>query len=246
MAVQLSRWPAAVILLANALAGLIIYVQCGWHFIRGYDEVGNFVVVGLISILAALNAAAAVLVGGWLFVSRRWKAALRTRSLLIGFVASAVLLFSSPLFVPSLGRFANHHGVLQTPLVEAAIYGDGQLVTRLVANGVDPNVRHVAFGTTALHYMAYSGSHDVVELLLEKGADPNARAKVSLETPLHWAVKGRANLRTIELLAKYGADRSLENNEGETPLDYAMIIPDPEGSAIFRVFNGTGKPGENR
>lgn len=90
--------------------------------------------------------------------------------------------------------------------------------------------------------MARGGSHAVVKLLLEKGADPNAQADVSLETPLHWAVEGRANLTTIELLAEHGADPDLEDGDGETPLDYAMIIPDPKGSAIYQVFGRGGKP----
>jgi ankyrin repeat protein len=38
------------------------------------------------------------------------------------------------------------------------------------------------------------------------------------ETALHWAVQ-MDQLEVVELLVRYNADLTLENNQGETPLD---------------------------
>jgi hypothetical protein len=36
---------AAVILVANLVLATLMYLTVGWHFIRDYEEVGNFLVV---------------------------------------------------------------------------------------------------------------------------------------------------------------------------------------------------------
>ncbi|KAJ7995320.1 hypothetical protein DPEC_G00243330 [Dallia pectoralis] len=58
-------------------------------------------------------------------------------------------------------------------LIEAARTNNSQDVTRLLAEGVEPNHRH-RLGWTALMVAAMNRQHSVVKVLLESGADPNA------------------------------------------------------------------------
>jgi ankyrin repeat protein len=75
-------------------------------------------------------------------------------------------------------------------------------------------------GQTPLHWMAYLGDVDGVRLLLEAGADPNA-VDQSGNTALHDAVLSRQHL-VVALLVAGGADSSVRNLEGKSPLDLAL------------------------
>jgi hypothetical protein len=232
-------WHWAPTLFVNVVIAAVIYPVAGWHFIRGYNEVGNFIVIALVQIQAGLNLLLAMALAIWLVLARRGTS--RAWSIAIGFAASALLVFLSPYVVPTIGRFAKHHRWIDTPLIEAVRYGDSELAAILVRAGADPKTKHVALEITPLHYVAARGDYQVVRLLLEKGADPNAQA-FGLETPLHWAIRGRANVTTLEALAKFGANPDLEDFQGFTPLDYANQIAEPDKSVIYRVFGRTPIP----
>lgn len=131
------RYWVAVIFVNLIIAGLI-YPAAGWHFIRGYNEVGNFIVIALVQMQAGLNLLFAIALGFWLVLAKR----------------------------------------------------------------------------------------------------PTSRAG-GLETPLHWAIRGRANVTTLEALAKFGANPDLEDFQGVAPLAYANQIPEPDKSVIYRVFGRT-------
>ena len=196
---KLAGFTAAIILLANVILATLMYATVGWHFVRGYNEVANFLVVPCAVVQAAVNlflAASVVLVA-------RWRRMPGVHIAAISFCLSAAMVLFSPLFTPVLGSVANRRLWIKTPLVEAARYGDAETVITLVRNGANPNARQIALGTTALHYMAAGGEVDAVEALLAYGADPNARAATSLETPLHWAIRSRANTATIRSLVTH-------------------------------------------
>ncbi len=149
---------------------------------------------------------------------------------------SALVTALSPLVAPAIGRIAKRNLWIKTPLVEAARYGDADLVMILLRKGADPNARQVSLGTTPLHSMAARGEEEAVRLLLENGADPNARAYTSLATPLHWAITFRANLPTIATLVEHGADPALKDWKGKTPIDLTAVILDPRRTEILRVL----------
>ena len=58
-----------------------------------------------------------------------------------------------------------------TPLVLAAMGGDGEIVATLLDAGADPDAT-TRDGSTALHAAAFMGQADVVRLLLDRGANP--------------------------------------------------------------------------
>ena len=61
---------------------------------------------------------------------------------------------------------------------------------------------------------------EIIRTLLVNGADINQRTSYSRETPLHITVKNDI-VKSTELLLDYGADRSLKNDYGKTPLEIA-------------------------
>ncbi len=60
-----------------------------------------------------------------------------------------------------------------------------------------------------------------VEVLLKRGATVNATAKNGM-TPLHYACRGVNISKTGVLLIQAGADRSLRDANGASPVDYAL------------------------
>ena len=213
---------SAGILLGNLVIVGLMYLTVGWHFIRGYEEVANFVVFPCAIGQAGTNLLIAVpiaLVG-------RWRRSTSGRTALASLSLAAALTLLSPVIAPIIGRIAKRNLWIETPLVEAARYGDSDLVITLLTRGANPNVKQTALGTTPLHYMAARSELKAVNALLADGADPNA-ADDGLETPLHWTVRHRAGVRVIEALVKHGADPTLEDGEGKSPVEYTYVIPNP-------------------
>lgn len=95
-------------------------------------------------------------------------------------------------------------------------------------------------GVTALHHAVRFRSPTAVATLLEHGANVNQQCKRSGGTPLHRAVTttgapGTAGRKAeaiaiISLLLKHGADASIANQSGKTPIDY---VNDAEIRALF-------------
>ena len=74
-----------------------------------------------------------------------------------------------------------------TPLMVAALTGQSDVATLLLAKGAKPDIKNND-GSTALHMAAFLGHIEIVNALAAKGADVNVRNKRS-ETPLD-TVKG--------------------------------------------------------
>ena len=115
----------------------------------------------------------------------------------------------------------------------------------LIASGADVNARENIGGDTVLHDAVLDTSKEVVELLINNGANLDARDKAG-RTPLHeFASAGgsskaiyktlsgqvvvreyeflpKPNLQILELLIDSGADTSLKDSSGETPLNIAI------------------------
>jgi len=75
----------------------------------------------------------------------------------------------------------------------------------------------------SIHEAARNGDIEVVKQHLDAGADVNAKDDKFGLTPLHFAA-GRGNTRkeVVELLIAKGVDVNAKDEDGETPLDWAI------------------------
>jgi len=206
-----------------------------WYYLRGYNEVSNMIVAPAVSVLVIGNLVAA----GAIWTVQYFRGVAGYGPIIASFLLASLINLLSPLVAPTFGRFANRHLWIETPLIEAARYGDAPVVIALVEDGEGPIVTCAALGTTPLHYMAYGGKFDAVQLLLNEGANPNAQEKGSLETPLHWAVRARTDLAVIRTLVAHGASITATDHEGRTAIDYTDTIPEPQASDIRAAMNDT-------
>lgn len=77
-------------------------------------------------------------------------------------------------------------------------------------------------GWTPLHMAVFFGHIDLVRLLLDAGADIDALSKNGQDlTPLHSALANPHHARVGLLLIEKGADITLAQSDGYTPLHYA-------------------------
>jgi cytohesin len=91
---------------------------------------------------------------------------------------------------------------------EAALKGNIEAVKQHLAGGADVNAKNVD-GWTPLHEAAFGGRKEIVELLISNGADVNAKGE-SGRTPLDLATQSKRNLKTADLLRKYGGKTGKE------------------------------------
>ena len=110
----------------------------------------------------------------------------------------------------------------------------------LLSHGADANLGRRESAETPLHHaMCGKGPDDgklqIVTALLDAGAHPNHKAKtgvtsfnfmrdvqVRAETPLHRAA-GYASKEVIEALLAAGADRSIRDANGDSPLSWGSL-----------------------
>jgi len=110
--------------------------------------------------------------------------------------------------------------------VEASNLG---MLSVLLGSKADPNRYALSYSCSPLHTACESPndfSIDVVTMLLQNDADVNARHHESGQTPLH-IVSQQGHSELCELLIKYGANASLEDNNRQTPLSLALNAGKP-------------------
>ena len=125
-----------------------------------------------------------------------------------------------------------------TPLIFAMILENDHIVRYLLEKGADMNQRFTKKDITPLIYSVRNGIlagdseidksgyfYHVSECFLEKGADVNATDKDG-NTALMWFVLGfKPCIHNFKgLLLKFGADKNIRNNEGETAVDIAARL----------------------
>lgn len=119
-----------------------------------------------------------------------------------------------------------------TPLVEAALAGDREIVVLLIEKGADPAGRD-GKGFTALHAAAHMGHVDIVELLIDQGVDLNDQQNTSKITPLHAAAE-RDYQDVAKILLLRGAEIDPKTGSGHTPAFMAVLNGHPDMVKLLR------------
>ena len=106
-----------------------------------------------------------------------------------------------------------------TPLADAALKGDLEGVRALLAYGARTDAVSQA-GTQPIHDAALGDNAEVIRELAMRGADVNARTRVEAQTPLYIAAS-MGKMKAVEALVALGADLTIKDSKGRTPLDAA-------------------------
>ncbi|KAK1505078.1 hypothetical protein CABS01_08856 [Colletotrichum abscissum] len=142
---------------------------------------------------------------------------------------------------PDYHRVAEFGDTQCTALFLAATYGKTESVRLLLKHG-DPDIEFTPSsdiekekadtrGYTALAVASLYSHVEIVRLLLEHGANVNHRIPGTSLTPLHLAHSGD----TLAVLLEYGADKEAKDDNGYTPLFYAVTKQD--SSLTRRLVN---------
>ena len=127
----------------------------------------------------------------------------------------------------------------ESPLMLAAIKGQQDLVTKLIARDADINKP----GWTPLHYAASSGQVAIMKLLLDKYAFIDAQSPNGT-TPLMMAAM-YGSIDSVKLLLEEGADLSMKNQQGMSAIDFAKRGNRPDAAEMLagatRKKAGDGK-----
>lgn len=144
-------------------------------------------------------------------------------------------------------------------LANAAFFGHWKICDFLIKHGADVNYKITSTEETPLHNAFAKAGRPyyrcVVRLLLEHGADPNARTmpgketgafmrdvRTKGETPLHRAA-AYGDTTSIQLLLDAGADKTIKDAHGDTPLSWASIHLRP-GRILYLLQHGAHRVSE--
>jgi len=123
-------------------------------------------------------------------------------------VAKVLLVCIALVLVPGCGP--SPHAAART--------GDYESLAKMLADGLDPDVRDARQHTPLMYAVGY-GHENVVRLLLANGADVHAAYRAG-PTPVHWAaIMGRAEILRLLLDSGGAVDERTQN--GMTPLHEA-------------------------
>ena len=112
----------------------------------------------------------------------------------------------------------------ESPLIQAARTGSLDTIQLLLDSGADVNVPGPTgddWDATPLQHAILARQSGAVRLLLERGADPNHVANPNAPAPLLLAA-GDTDPTFVNLLLAHGADPTVEDENGVTPLARAV------------------------
>jgi len=118
------------------------------------------------------------------------------------------------------------------PVCVAARYGKIEVLKLLICH------QATLKGTPALFFAAFAGDFEIAKLLLEEGMGPNTNTTILSDYPsvLCAAVKGNS-LEVIGLLLEHGADPTIPDSYGATPMALAMSLNNTAAAALLGEYH---------
>ena len=150
--------------------------------------------------------------------------------------------------------------VRHSPLVYSAMSGDTELSSLLLARGASPSADALAesitfdniditrrliaaganakaaeqTGVTLLHWAVIANRPAAIPLLVSAGVDINAKDEAGFTALMYAATIDQGSTALVSALRKAGADRTLRNRAGRTPLQQAQFLHHTELAAALR------------
>lgn len=135
-----------------------------------------------------------------------------------------------------LALLAGTTGVPDSPVADAAMRGDADLVRTLIDKGADVNAAQ-GDGMTALHWAAERGDLETTNLLLHAGANVEAGTRIGKYVPLHLA-SGAGRVAVVKALLDAGSDvDAATTTTGVQPIHLAAESGSPE---VIRILLASG------
>jgi len=119
----------------------------------------------------------------------------------------------------------------RTPMMFAAFNGHTAVIGFLVEKGAEVDNRDIN-GRTALMYASSGPYRDTVMLLLSRGAEVDVQGTLEGFTALMTAA-AEGQIEIVRQLLDHGADRSLEDKDGDTALSFARQMGHTEVAALL-------------
>jgi hypothetical protein len=117
------------------------------------------------------------------------------------------------------------------PIHSASFVGSILLFKLFVELGADPNVPEEFYGQNCLHIASGRGSHEIVEYILTNSlVDANGLDRDGF-SPLHVAIQ-KNDVKAIELLLKYGADKEVKGKM----IEQSLMAKNSENLKIRNLF----------
>lgn len=109
-----------------------------------------------------------------------------------------------------------------TPLLEACGQGDFEAARLLIRGRANVNLPATENEVTPLHTVCFQNHQNILQLLLDQGETLFLDPRDSMgNTPLHHAC-WMGHLNIVRILIEHHAQLDIQNNEGQTPLDFAQ------------------------
>jgi len=105
-------------------------------------------------------------------------------------------------------------------LGNASYHNKTAIIRFLLNEGVNPNVKDQS-GWPILLNLARFGNKEMIELYLTSGGDVHA-VDVNKSNALHYCSAYNGNLETMKYLISLGVDYKAKNENGKTPLEFAI------------------------
>jgi ankyrin repeat protein len=118
------------------------------------------------------------------------------------------------------------------PLIMAAYKGYTEIVRLLLEYGADVTVVDPGMKATALHAASYAGHAEAAQLLIDYDIEIDKQGPYNGYTALHDAI-WQNNVDVAKVLIDAGADLTLKNHDGQTPLDFARAKHHNEIAALI-------------